>query len=342
MRVNANQLKSHLRTRLAPVYLICGDEPLLVDECCATVRACAKAQGFGERIVMTAEAGFDWNDLFACSHSISLFSPRVLIDLRIPGTKLSDAGADVLVQIAQQPPDDTLLLVSTGRLDKRAQASRWVKAIEAAGLLVIVYRLDSQDLPGWIAGRMRSRGLRPETGVAELLAYHFEGNLLGAAQEVDKLVMLRGQGAVSADDMRDNLSDNARFNVFTLVDTCLQGDLSAVTRILASLRGEGTEPTLILRVLVREARNLAQIAMKLMRGEQEMQNIWPRRRSLIKRALKRSLAESWLDILCRASHAEKVLKGQVPGDAWQELHCLTIAMCGSSADTCKGLPEGCR
>ncbi len=340
MRLNIHQLQGHLQTDLAPVYLVCGDEPLLLEECCDAVRTSAHAQGFQERTVMTVEAGFDWSSLLTSTHSLSLFSLRRLVELRIPKPKLTDSGTDVLVQIAGRPPQDTLLLVSTGKLDKRAQASPWVKAIERAGVLVLVYPLDAHDLPGWIARRMRSRGLTPEKGVPELLAYHFEGNLLAAAQEIDKLVILLGHGAVSADDIDDNLSDNARFDVFKLVDTCLRGDVASVIRVLASLRREGTEPILILRVLAREARALAQIAGRLANGEREnavfgAHNIWPRRRPLVRQAVKRHSARWWLELLCRASEADKVLKGRAAGDAWQQLQCLAIAMCGTEIATGK-------
>ncbi|MFQ6021633.1 MAG: DNA polymerase III subunit delta [Acidiferrobacterales bacterium] len=326
------------------MYLVGGDEPLLVDECCAAVRAVAHARGFEERTVLTVESGFDWNSLLASTHSLSLFSSRRLIELRVPSVKMADRGADVLVQIADRAPQDTLLLVSSGRLDKRAQASPWVKAIERTGVVVIVYPLDARDLPGWIARRMRSRGLTPEEGVPALLGYHFEGNLLGAAQEIDKLAVLLGQATVSADDMRDNLSDNARFDVFKLADACVRGDAGAVTRMLASLRAEGTEPILILRVLAREARSLAGVARRLARGEREAvvfeaHNIWPRRRSLVRQAVKQRPPNWWLEILQRASQVDKVLKGQRAGDTWQQLQCLALAMCGSQVSTCRTLGE---
>lgn len=333
MRVNVNQLHSRLKSGLAPVYLICGDEPLLVDECCAAVLMVARERGFDERSLMTVEPGFDWNGLFASTRSPSLFSPRRLIELRMANAKPGDAGAEILQQIAEQPPQDTVLLVRTGKLDKRTQASRWVNAFERAGIVVTVYPLDTGDLPGWLDRRMRAHGLTPEAGVCELLAHHFEGNLLGAAQEVSKLAMLHDGEAVGIDDMRDNLSDNARFNVFTLVDTSLRGELVAVTRILARLRQEGTEPILILRVLTREVRTLAQISLRLGQGEREAKvlqacNVWPRRQPLVRQALKRCDSDGWLGILCRAARSDKILKGHMIGDVWQELQCLVMAMCG--------------
>jgi DNA polymerase III subunit delta len=112
-----------------------------------------------------------------------------------------------------------------------------------------------------------------------------------------------------------------------------------VQRILASLRGDGTEPILILRVLAREVRSMAQIAARLRRGERESQvlqsfAVWPRRRALVTQALRRSGADTWRQLLRQAARADKIVKGRLPGDIWQELQCLTLAMCGRHTSVC--------
>ena len=340
MRVNFNQLHGHLKRDLAPTYLVCGEEPLLVDEGCALIREVAQERGFNERSVMTVEPGFDWASLFSLTCSPSLFSPRRLIELRIANIKQSEAGADILVQIAEQPPRDVLLLVRAGKLDKRTMASRWVKALERAGVLVVVYALAQNEFPGWLNHRMRAKGLTPEPGVCDLLAYHFEGNLLAAAQEIDKFAMLHGSGSIGPEDIRDNLSDNARFNVFSLVDTCLRGELTSVVRILTRLRSEGIEPILILRVLTREVRTLSQVALRLEQGEREASvfqayNIWSRRQPLIRKAIKRCGSNGWLDVLRQAARSDKVLKGHHAGNIWQELQHMAIAVCGKPKGVCE-------
>ena len=342
MRLYANQLSGHLQTKLAPVYLIAGDEPLLVDECCDAVRTAGTAHGYTERQAFTVEPGFDWNAWLGALQSLSLFSTKRLIELRMPTVAPGESGTKLLVEIAGQPAEDVLLIVSTGRLDKRGQSSRWVKALEQVGVLVLVYPLEASALPAWIARRMRARGLAAEAGVVDLLAYHFEGNLLAAAQEIDKLVMLHGTDKLSLDDIREDLSDNARFSAFGLADACLRGELASVTRILGSLRSEGTEPILLLRVLTREARMLAQITMRVRSGEQESQvlqsiGIWPRRRALVSQAIRRSGPDSWRDVLSAAARADKVLKGRLSGDIWQQLQCLALAMCGRRVATCNAV-----
>ncbi|HWN37800.1 MAG TPA: DNA polymerase III subunit delta, partial [Gammaproteobacteria bacterium] len=60
MKVPFRQLDSHLNRSLAKVYLVAGDEPLLVDEALEQVRAAAMAAGFTSRELHTAERSFKW------------------------------------------------------------------------------------------------------------------------------------------------------------------------------------------------------------------------------------------------------------------------------------------
>src|SRR4030065_393130 len=94
--------------------------------------------------------------------------------------------------------DEPLLLAVAGKLDKQARAAKWVQALEGAGVAVTVYPVEAEQLPAWITQRMSRHGLKPGPGVAELLAHHMEGNLLAAAQGVEKLAPLPGPGAVRA------------------------------------------------------------------------------------------------------------------------------------------------
>ncbi|MFQ5935300.1 MAG: DNA polymerase III subunit delta, partial [Acidiferrobacterales bacterium] len=100
MRLNANQLAGHLKNSLAPVYLFAGDEPLLVGECCAAVRAAAVARGYAERQTLTVEPGFDWNSFRQSLSSLSLFSEKRVVEVRLSASKPGDTGAQMLLQVA--------------------------------------------------------------------------------------------------------------------------------------------------------------------------------------------------------------------------------------------------
>ena len=59
MQLRGEQLAEHLKRGLQPVYAVYGDEPLLVIEATDAIRTTARRQGFDEREVLTAMAGFD-------------------------------------------------------------------------------------------------------------------------------------------------------------------------------------------------------------------------------------------------------------------------------------------
>jgi DNA polymerase-3 subunit delta len=331
MQINADQLTRQLERGLAPLYLVSGDEPLQVEECGSAIRRRAEAGGCTERSVFTVESGFDWDGLRTATQSLSLFAERRLIELRLPTGRPGEAGAALLGELAENASADIVLLVITGKLDKTQRESRWVQAIESAGTHVVIWPLDAQKLPAWLAQRFAARGLKPEAGVVDLLAWHLEGNMLAAAQEVDKLAMLCGNGQVARADVEESLADSARFSVYQLVDAALAGDAVAVRRILASLRTEGTEPILMLWALTRELRTLAQMGQELARGKPEssvLARAWAQRRTLVGKALRRHPGSEWLGFMRRCAYLDRLLKGRETGDLWLELERLLLAIAG--------------
>ncbi|MHB8534305.1 MAG: DNA polymerase III subunit delta [Sulfuricaulis sp.] len=339
MPISTEQLTRDLKRGFAPVYFIHGEELLLVEECCHAIRDAAHAAGYHERQVLTVESGFDWNGLFVSTRSLSLFSERRLIELRLPTGKPGEAGAKILTEIAAQPPADTIIVVSCGKLEKQTRESKWARALEAAGVAVAVYPVEAAQLPSWIRRRMELKGLKPGPGVVELLAHLMEGNLLACAQEIDKWAMLFGAGEVGLDDIEGHLGDNARYNVYALVDAALRGEAPAVERILNSLRGEGVEPVRIQWARAREARELAQMAAMVAAGQPVMQalearRVWAKRKPLVSGALKRLSKQASQDLLRRAARSDRVLKGRARGDVWQEIQCLALAMSGLKPGTC--------
>ena len=332
MKLYPNQLNDHLKKSLAPIYLVSGDDPLLVDEAVLAIRNTAEHAGFSEREVWHAERGFDWNNLLESSQSLSLFSQQKIIELRLPTGKPGDQGSKLLSALAQSLSDQILLLVVTGKLEASSQRSKWVKALESAGVMITIYPLESRELPAWINQRLKNHGLAAGPGVLDMLAWHFDGNLLAAAQEVEKLALLF-KGQLEVDDLSESLSENARFNVFKLTDSCLAGDVIASSRILRNLKAEAVAPVLVLWALSREARGLGQMARDIQAGkalEQVLQShgVWSKRRPAIKAALGRLKPVTCSRLLQRAARTDRVIKGRLPGDAWQTLQDLVLAFCG--------------
>ncbi|MDH5446872.1 MAG: DNA polymerase III subunit delta, partial [Gammaproteobacteria bacterium] len=121
MKLRADQLEQNLKSSLAPIYIVSGDEPFQLGEACQTIREQCRAQGVTEREVMHVDRSFDWYQLTDSSNAMSLFAERKLIEVRMATGKPGDAGAKALAAYAENPSSDNVLLLVTGKLDGRAK-----------------------------------------------------------------------------------------------------------------------------------------------------------------------------------------------------------------------------
>lgn len=328
MKLSAERLDAQLRERLAPIYLIAGDEPLQREEAADAVRRSARERGYADREVFFGERGFDWRQLEDASASLSLFASKRVLDLRLPSGKPGD-GADVLIAYAQKPVPDTLLLVVSAKLER--SGGRWAEALEKAGVLVAVWPVEARQLPAWLANRMRVRGLSPDHEATVVLAERVEGNLLAAAQEIDKLLLLHGPGPVDAEAVRAAVVDSARYDPYKFVEAALAGDAARTAHVLGGLREEGVEPSLVLWALSQEVRKLASMAWEVHGGvprAQVLASVWEKRRAAVEKALGRHALRDWQAMCASLVHAELVIKGRAAGRAWDELLNLSERLAG--------------
>jgi len=337
MKLNPAQLARQLKESLAPVYVISGDEPLLAGEAADLIRAACRREGSEERLVFHIDRAFDWGQLHETSHSLSLFAQKRLIELRIPGGKPGDEGAKAIIAWLDSPPPDTTLLISLPKLDGSAQRTKWAKALidHASSRFVQIWPVDAQQLPGWMRDRLAAAGITPSAEALELLSERVEGNLLAAAQEVQKLKLHCDAGHLDLDTVQRVVADSARFDVFSLVDAMLQGQPEHALRILQGLRGEGVEAPVVLWALAREVRALAGMAHELSRQvplERVFANqrppVWDKRKPVLSQALKRHPAAAWDRWLQAAQQIDEQIKGQHPGSAWDGLGAMVLAVAG--------------
>ena len=331
MKLRFNQLKAHLRGPLAPVYMVAGEEPLQIREATDSIRVHARDQGFTERQVMEVGPGFDWGQFATACDSLSLFAERRVIDLRMPSAKPGTAGAKALLDYAKQPPEDTLLLITTAKLDRSSANSGWFRAVERNGVVVQVWPLSMAETMSWISTRLRQGGFAPDQDAIRLLAARFEGNLLAASNEIEKLGLLHGAGSLDTQTMLSNVVDGARFNVFDLVDAALAGDTKRAVKVMNTLRAEAVAPPLVLWSLADQLRVLLTVSRSLQQGttfDMATKNLLQKRRPLVKRALSRLSRKTLATLLRHCARIDRVIKGIEPGREWEELLQLTLKMCG--------------
>lgn len=333
MQIKPEQLKAHLAKGVAPLYFVTGDDPLLVQESCDLIRAAARKNGCSEREVHHVEGHFDWQGFLQEGNALSLFSDRKLIELRLPSGKPGDAGSKALQSYAEHPNADNVLLIESGKLEGASKNSKWYKALDGAGAIVTIWPIELNQLPGWTMRRMQEKGLQATQEAVALLVERVEGNLLACAQEIEKLLLLFGPGAISLEQVASSVADSSRFDIYKLVDGALQGDANRTSRIINGLKGEGVEPVLILWALTREIRAMTQMAFTMKQGassDQAMAKhyVWDKRKSLVRAGLQRHTLARWQTLLRRCGEIDLMVKGGRIGNVWDELLELSLLLGG--------------
>ncbi|MEK6807161.1 MAG: DNA polymerase III subunit delta [Pseudomonadota bacterium] len=358
MQLKPAQLAPHLKQGLKPVYVVAGEEPLLIQETLDTIRAAARKDGYSEREVLEVTPGFQWNRLAEACASLSLFASRRIIELHIPrglggGRAKSDEesdgaeesgtgggaqeGAKLLQQFAASPPPDTLLLVVAGALDKRAQGSAWFTALDGAGASLYFWPVRPEELPAWITARFKSAGLDADAEAVSELAERTEGNLLACAQDIEKMKLLFPNTRIGVAQVREVVADSAHFEAFDLIDKMLAGDGAGTARSLARIREEGVPLPQLMGAVTYSLRQWATAAVayaKTRNLEAALADarLFGARARPYEAALRRSHGMPVLRALARCAKIDRLSKTTDGKEAaWEDLLELLLAAAGKPA-----------
>ncbi|WP_374244198.1 DNA polymerase III subunit delta [Zoogloea sp.] len=332
MNLRPEQLAAHLDKPLAPLYVLHGNEPLLVLEAGDAIRAAARKQGYAEREVLVAGQGFKWTELQSAAGNLSLFGASKLVDLRIPNGKPGRDGGEALQRYAKTLDDGVVTLVTLPELDWATRKAAWFVALAEAGVAVETNAPERDRLPDWIAQRLARQQQKAGPEALTFIADHVEGNLLAAHQEILKLGLLHPPGELSFDAVREAILNVARYNVDALRQAMLEGDATRCARLLEGLKGEGEAPPLILWALANEIRTLANLRQGLddgqpLQGLMKAERIFDdRRRQAIQRALPRLDGAPLRTAILHAAKIDRMIKGLAGGDVWDEFLQLCLRL----------------
>ena len=363
MQIKADQLRNALKARQLPVYMVCGEEPLQHKEAVDMLRKAAKYYGYEERETYTADASFDWSQLLVSGNELSLFASKKLIEINMPTGKPSDKG-EALIQYCENLPPDVILLINAGKVESATRKSKWYKALDRVAGIISVWSIEGQQLNQWLYSRLQSKGLILDADSIQLINDRVEGNLLAADQEIEKLSLLypvvssasssgKGRQVVKTvqlnfEQVSDAVFDSARFNLFDLFDCALSGDLKRASRMLYGLQHEGLPIILIMSLFTKEVRMLAKMTAVLypmadqagqLKQLKQLPNIeaamkgvyiFPKRKSLIAQALRKTRPQLWQNLLKQLLQADKMAKGAEQGDPWDMMQLIVASVAGKT------------
>lgn len=293
MQITLKQLESQLKKSLSSLIFISGDEPLLVQEAREKVIIQAQSSGFLEKTLFYIDSSFKIESLVSAIQNYSLFGDKKIIDIRNPTEKFDAALTGFLQSFLSNPPNDCIIIISSGKLTPAQQKAAWCENIKKNALFVSIWPIPTESMPQWIMARANQLKLIISPDLTNMISYFCEGNLLATHQVIEKLHLIFPNITVTREQLISVLFDHARFSVFNLSDAIAKHHIKKAIRILKRLQQTGEEPILILWNLARFCREKKQLAG-----------------------------------LQKATRIDEIIKGAQTGDVWQGLTELTIMLCG--------------
>ncbi|MEQ3697284.1 MAG: DNA polymerase III subunit delta [Pseudomonadales bacterium] len=332
MKIQREALEKTFRSQPHGLYWISGDEPLLNIESADLLRGLAKDSGYLERERYVMEHNSDWEPIMASVGSLSLFASQKFIDIQF-NAKFNDKFKAAMAYLVEHSDDQTLILLSTAKVESSATKAKWFKGIEQHATHIPIWPIKSNEFKEWLVARLKSQQLAVEDDALAILAQRTEGNLLAASQEISALKLLDNDGVLTAERILEATADSARYDAFQLIEHALKGDIPAAVRALYGLRGEGTEPIIVLSAIAANIRQLMAVKKLLVArnandGELKRLGIFFNRVHLMREAAKRLTAVSLKMALEYCATADESIKTSQADSAWHQLEQVSLLLAG--------------
>jgi DNA polymerase-3 subunit delta len=233
-------LKDIRNKRIAPVYLIHGDEPYYIDRIAEELEKVAvpvAERGFNQFVLFGKDADVGAVLNYARRYPFMAERQLVLVKEAQQLTGIGDKSAQTLLEdYALNPLASTILMLCyTKEEGKPALDERkaWVKAFGSKGKLLGVKKLYDNKVPDWIGEYCREQGAKVSPKACQLLADHIGNDLKRLAGEIDKiLINLHVGEEISAGTVERLVGISKEYNVFELQKALTQRDVVKANRIV--------------------------------------------------------------------------------------------------------------
>jgi DNA polymerase-3 subunit delta len=327
MRIYPEQLQQHIKQQIPNCILIFGDEVLLSLESEELVKQVAKSQGYLEHFSFSLDGNFEKDEIYNHLQSLSLFSDKKIIGLTL--TKTNKENTAFLREIAPLLNTDILLLLQGPKLNNQQLNGAWFKKLESQGLFVAANAPTAQRFPQWIFQRLKAIGLQANKEVIDFLCVHFEGNLLAAKQEFEKLALLYPKQVLNIHQVEQSITTHNHFSLFQWLDSLLAGDRHRSQRILQQLKAEGSELLLLSATLSSEIQKLLKLSYQSQHTplpqllNQHQPKLWTSKQELITKALSHVTTQQLEKLLIQCANLEIAVKVENSADNWLTLELMS-------------------
>ncbi|HHV6871445.1 DNA polymerase III subunit delta [Haemophilus influenzae] len=341
-RIFPEQLNHHLIQGLARVYLLQGQDPLLLSETEDTICQVANQQGFDEKNTIQVDNQTDWVQLIESCQSMGLFFSKQILILNLPEnfTALLQKNLQELISVLHK---DILLILQVAKLTKAIEKQTWfitLNQYEPNAILINCQTPTVENLPRWVKNRTKAMGLEADDEAIQQLCYSYENNLLALKQALQLLDLLYPDHKLTYNRVISVVEQSSIFTPFQWIDALLMGKANRAKRILKGLQAEDVQPIILLRTLQRELFTLLELTkpqQRIMTTEKlptqqiktefDRLKIWQNRRPLFLSAIQRLTYQKLYEIIQELANIERLAKQEFSDEVWIKLADLSVKIC---------------
>lgn len=239
--------------KLAPVYILASDHPVLVDRALTAIRDAAVPAAMRAFNYDVVEGKATASRITAAAQTLPMMAARRMVFVRDLALVPADEHPS-LVAYFDSPNPTTVLVASTSKLDKR------LKLYAGAQKRGFLHVLEAPRNPmQWIRDEARRHQVTLAAGTAERLADAIGNDLSRLSLVVEQLGTYAGARAVTADDVDDLVADTRERSVFELTDAIGSGDRALALAAIASLADQRQSGVGVIAMLARFVRQVGQL-----------------------------------------------------------------------------------
>jgi DNA polymerase III subunit delta len=250
-------LQGLTRGQVAPVVLLHGPEPFLIEEALAGLtRVVCSDPGLlamSREVLEAREVGAE--GIVRAAETLPWGTPRRLVVAR--GVEaLGAKQAEPLVEYLRAPNPATVLALA---VSQPLASSHWLRSAVPAAAAVEIPELAGRALAGWLRSRASAEGLELADDAAQLLVAMVGDDPAALVGEMGKAALAGGpeNRRVGTAEVRSVVGEHRSHEVFELTRAVERRDGAAALLLLERLLAAGEEPLRILAILSGQSRHAA-------------------------------------------------------------------------------------
>lgn len=329
MLTKLSSLSATLKNNTFQVYLICGNDQFLMKEAQQEIKKKLLRQFDCESTSIQINHPNEWNDLKDQASSLSLFSEHSIFHVSFEKKTFDKNGHHFIEQIINTNNTHCSIIINAPNLQiKSLQQYTNHKNF----LITQVFALSDSALVSWIKQKLNTNQLSFESDVPHMIQQHSQGNMLAAAQAVDKLALsFEHDETITADVVKTHLIDQSQHGIFELVDSLLLGENDKSILLIQHAKNTRVEPTLLMWLFTKEVRLLISIfhemkAQSSFGATCKKLKIWNNKTALYQSAYQRFEQKTLYGYLQSANQIDQLIKSNLSTNTlWLYIENLLIA-----------------